>query len=124
MRQVGPYPLTDVVEGRNGILRWVKVGVEKAPLLTLLEPTGPGPLKKRIDTVGYGFYQLSFVVDDVAETIGRLRSRGLKIVIERADRDDVPGPETLEAFIHPRSTLGVLIQFQRLENYRRYLREG
>lgn len=123
--RLGLRQLTDIVEGRKGYLRWVTVGIGKTPVVGLLQPTGPGPLQKRVDKVGFGFHQLSFGVDDLPEAVRQLRAGGVNVVIEQADWGDNPneaGPQTVEAFIHPRSANGVLIEFQQKENFHSYLR--
>ena len=74
----------------------------------LLEGTDPeSPVSKFIGKRGEGMHHISFTVENIAQEMARLRSAGFQFV------DDQPGPgadETLVAFLHPRSTNGVLIE--------------
>ncbi len=74
----------------------------------LLEGTGPdSPISKFIGKKGEGIHHISFTVENIVQEMARLRSAGFQFV------DDQPGPgadETLVAFLHPRSTNGVLIE--------------
>lgn len=74
----------------------------------LLEGTNQdSPVSKFIEKKGEGFHHISFMVDDVAQEMDRLRKAGFQFV------DNQPGTgagETLVAFLHPRTTNGVLIE--------------
>ncbi len=74
----------------------------------LLEGTNPdSPVSKFIGKKGEGIHHISLMVEDVDQEMTRLRNAGFEFV------DDQPGPgadETLVAFLHPRTTNGVLIE--------------
>ena len=74
----------------------------------LLEGTNPdSTVSKFIRKKGEGIHHISFDVENVAREMDRLRKAGFKFV------DDQPGPGadgTLVAFLHPRTTNGVLIE--------------
>lgn len=74
----------------------------------LLEGTDPdSPVSKFIGKKGEGLHHISLDVEDVALEMDRLRKAGFQFV------DDQPGPGadgTLVAFLHPRTTNGVLIE--------------
>lgn len=74
----------------------------------LIEGTNPdSPVSKFIGKRGEGIHHISFDVEDVVREMDRLRRAGFQFV------DDQPGPGadgTLVAFLHPRTTNGVLIE--------------
>ncbi|MEX2116351.1 MAG: methylmalonyl-CoA epimerase [Bacteroidota bacterium] len=74
----------------------------------LLEGTNPdSPVSKFIRNKGEGIHHISFAVENVVQEMDRLRNAGFQFV------DNQPGPgagETLVAFLHPRTTNGVLIE--------------
>ena len=75
--------------------------------LELLQPTGPEtPVGRFIERRGEGLHHLAFNVKDVAESLEAVKSQGLQ-VIDEAPREGLSG---LIAFIHPKSTYGVLTE--------------
>jgi len=86
----------------------------KATLLTvgqtrleLLEPLGVGTAVGRfIERRGEGLHHLAFNVEDVARGLESVKEQGLE-VIDKAPREGLSG---LIAFIHPKSTFGVLTE--------------
>jgi methylmalonyl-CoA/ethylmalonyl-CoA epimerase len=76
--------------------------------LELLEPTDPSStIAKFLETRGEGLHHLAFTVDDVRQRIAELKEAGLRMI------DEVPRPGAHHmqiAFIHPKSTLGVLTE--------------
>ena len=78
--------------------------------LELLEATSPeSPIARSIERRGAGLHHITFRVDDLVETLDYLRERGVQLI------DDIPrnGAEgSLVAFVHPRSTHGVLVELK------------
>lgn len=77
--------------------------------LELLEPTSPdSPIAKFIENRGAGVHHLAFAVaDGVGEALVEAESKGIRL-IDKAPRT---GAENLNiAFLHPKSTLGVLTE--------------
>ncbi len=76
--------------------------------IELLEPiSAESPVAKFIARRGEGIHHLSFEVEDIDSEISRLKQEGFQMI------DDVPrtGADGYRvAFIHPRSTNGVLIE--------------
>ena len=74
----------------------------------LLEGTEPDSVISRfVEKRGEGIHHIAFEVDDLREDLRRLRERNVDLI------DEVPrtGAEgRLIAFIHPRSTGGVLVE--------------
>ncbi len=76
--------------------------------IELLEPTDPeSPVGKFIEKRGEGVHHIAFAVDGISDSLRDLDSRGIRLI------DPVPrkGAEDLNiAFIHPKSTFGVLTE--------------
>jgi methylmalonyl-CoA epimerase len=75
--------------------------------LELLQPLSPdSPVGKFIERRGEGLHHLALHVDDVAESIDGLRSRGVQMI----DLEPREGLSGLIAFLHPRSAHGILTE--------------
>jgi methylmalonyl-CoA/ethylmalonyl-CoA epimerase len=76
--------------------------------IELLEPTDPeGPVGKFIGKRGEGIHHIAFAVKNIEEQLKHAEKLGVKLI------DAVPrkGAENLDiAFLHPKSTSGVLIE--------------
>ncbi len=82
-----------------------KVGETKLELLGAT--SSDSPVAKFIEKKGEGIHHIAFNVDDVKTALNFAEERGLKPI------DDEPrkGAENLDiAFLHPKSTLGILIE--------------
>ena len=78
--------------------------------IELLEPTSAdSPIAKFIEKRGPGVHHLTLRVDDIRETLGRLKARGVRLVDE-TPREGAEG--ALIAFVHPASTHGVLVELK------------
>lgn len=76
--------------------------------LELLEATDPeSPVARFIEKRGEGIHHIALEVDDVAETLRTLRDCGYRLIDEEP-RIGAGGVRV--AFVHPRSTSGVLIE--------------
>jgi methylmalonyl-CoA/ethylmalonyl-CoA epimerase len=65
------------------------------------------PVEKFLQKRGEGIHHVSFVVDDIEGELARLKSAGFELI----DEHPRPGADgTIVAFLHPRSTNGVLIE--------------
>lgn len=65
------------------------------------------PIAKFIEKRGQGIHHICFQVDDIEETLKRLAKDGIELV----DTTPRPGARSDKiAFIHPRSTSGILIE--------------
>lgn len=81
--------------------------------LELIQPTeGNVGVTKFLETRGEGVHHLCFEVDDIDAALAECRSRGLRLIDET--------PRTIEngakkmAFLHPKSTGGVLIELYQM----------
>ncbi len=76
--------------------------------IELLESTSPdGPIGRFVDKRGEGIHHLSFLVDDLEAALERCRKAGLQL-IDETPRQGAAGKRI--AFLHPKSTNGVLIE--------------
>ena len=76
--------------------------------IELLEPTGPDtPVGKFIASRGEGIHHICVQVKDVKEALAAAKAAGLRL-IDETPRIGVGGK--LIAFLHPKSTGGVLIE--------------
>lgn len=82
-----------------------KVGQTK---IELLESTDPeGPIGKFIARKGQGVHHIAFAVDDLSENLKKLEQQDISLI----DKKPRKGAEGLNiAFLHPRSTFGVLTE--------------
>jgi methylmalonyl-CoA/ethylmalonyl-CoA epimerase len=76
--------------------------------LELLESTSPdGPIGRFVARRGEGIHHLCFAVDDIRAALERCKAAGM-VLIDQEPR--VGAHDTWVAFVHPRSTHGVLIE--------------
>ncbi len=76
--------------------------------IELLEPlTDDSPIKSFLDKKGEGIQHIAFLVKDISKTLGELKEKGVSLIDEKP-RGGSQG--TKIAFIHPKSTFGVLIE--------------
>jgi methylmalonyl-CoA/ethylmalonyl-CoA epimerase len=80
--------------------------------LELLEPTDPAStVSKFLDTRGEGLHHLAFTVENIEDRIAELKASGLRMIDERPR----PGSHQMQiAFLHPKSTHGVLTELCQL----------
>jgi len=76
--------------------------------IELIEGTSEeSPVTKFVERHGPGIHHLCFEVDDIARVMKELASDGIRLI----DEEPRPGAEgKLVAFLHPKSTTGVLIE--------------
>ncbi len=76
--------------------------------IELVEPAEPdSPLVKFLETKGPGIHHICFEVDDVESEVKLLLERGATMI----DQKSRPGAHnTKVAFVHPKSSSGVLIE--------------
>jgi methylmalonyl-CoA/ethylmalonyl-CoA epimerase len=81
---------------------------QKPALIELLEPTGNDtPIGKFIINRGVGIQQICFEVDDIVSMIEHLTNSGIRMI----DSEPRTGSKNcLIAFVHPKSTGGVLVE--------------
>ena len=76
--------------------------------IELLEATKPdSPIAKFIEKKGEGIHHIAFAVEDIVSEIARLKEEGFIVLNETPKKG---ADNKLVAFLHPKSTNGVLIE--------------
>ncbi len=77
--------------------------------IELLESTDPeGAIGKFIENKGEGVHHIAFAVEGIESSLKEMETKGVKLI----DKTPRKGAEGLDiAFIHPKSTMGVLTEF-------------
>jgi methylmalonyl-CoA/ethylmalonyl-CoA epimerase len=76
--------------------------------IELLEATKPdSPIAKYIEKKGEGIHHIAFAVDDIHAEIDRLKSEGFTVLNKTPKKG---ADNKLIAFLHPKTTNGVLIE--------------
>ncbi len=83
--------------------------------IELLEATNPdSPIAKFIEKRGEGIHHIAFAVKDIKFEMKRLKNEGFILLNETPKRG---ADNKLVAFLHPKSTTGVLVELcQEIEN--------
>jgi methylmalonyl-CoA/ethylmalonyl-CoA epimerase len=82
-----------------------KVGQTKIELLQSTDPEGP--IGRFIEKKGEGIHHIAFAVEDIEKRLEDASSKGIQLI----DSKPRKGAEGLDiAFLHPKSTSGVLIE--------------
>ena len=101
-------PHTEKVGEQKATIAFYPIGDSSIELIESTESAdGKSSIAKFIEKRGEGIHHICFEVDDVLQEIIRLKSLGFQFV------DDKPSPggdDCLVAFLHPKSTNGVLIE--------------
>jgi len=75
--------------------------------IELMEPTSPeSPVAKFLEKRGEGIHHISLEVDDIRAELKKLEARGVALI----DQEPRRGAHSTVAFVHPRSTGGILIE--------------
>lgn len=82
--------------------------------IELLEATNPNsPIAKFIEKKGEAIHHIAFAVDDIISEIKRLKKEGFTILNETPKKG---ADNKLVAFLHPKTTNGVLIELCQEDN--------
>jgi methylmalonyl-CoA/ethylmalonyl-CoA epimerase len=93
------------VENEGVNTSFFKVGYNKIELLEATKEDSP--IAKFIEKKGEGIHHIAFDVNDIVSEIDRLKKEGFKVL------NDIPkkgADNKLVAFLHPKSSNGVLIE--------------
>jgi len=95
----------EVVEDQKVKVAFIPVGETR---IELLEATSPdSPVAKFIEKKGEGVHHLALGVDNVEAMLEELKAKGVRLVDEKPRRG---AHNTLIAFLHPKSTGGLLLE--------------
>lgn len=98
------YKIEEVAsEGVN--TSFFKSGPNKIELLEATKPDSP--IAKFIEKKGEGVHHIAFAVDDIEAEINRLKNEGFTVLNEVPKKG---ADNKLVAFLHPKTTNGVLIE--------------
>jgi len=96
---------TEVVEEQKVKVAFLPIGDTEVELLESTEEDGP--IAKFIEKRGEGIQHIAYRVDDIEEAIADLKAKGIRMIDEKP-RYGAGGAKI--AFLHPKSTFGVLIE--------------
>ncbi|WP_183413550.1 methylmalonyl-CoA epimerase [Microbacter margulisiae] len=98
------YAVEEVVDQKVKTA-FFKIGQTKIELLAATDPEGP--VGKFIEKKGEGIHHIAFAVKGLQEQLNVLAEDGIQLI----DKSPRKGAEGLNiAFLHPKSTLGVLTE--------------
>lgn len=98
------YKIEDV-ESEGVKTSFFKCGPNKIELLQATNENSP--IAKFIEKKGEGIHHIAFAVDNIEKEIKRLTKEGFKMIHEKPKKG---ADNKLIAFLHPKSTNGVLIE--------------
>lgn len=90
-----------------GELDFSFIPLEGTALEILQSTTEQGVISNFIKKRGQGVHHITFEVDDIEVELARLKQKGLTLINEQPYRN---AHDELVAFIHPKSTFGILIE--------------
>ncbi|WP_264738492.1 methylmalonyl-CoA epimerase [Cytobacillus firmus] len=94
------------VESQGVKVAFIKAGETK---LELLEPTSEeSPIAKFIEKRGEGLHHVALGVDSIQERINQMKEQGIKML---QDEPKIGAGGAQVAFMHPKSTGGILYEF-------------
>ena len=99
-----PYKMEEV-KSEGVKTSFFKIGNNKIELLEAINPDSP--IAKFIEKRGEGLHHIAFAVDDIQSEIVRLKNEGFIVLNETPKKG---ADNKLVAFLHPKSTAGVLVE--------------
>ncbi|MFM2011094.1 MAG: methylmalonyl-CoA epimerase [Bacteroidota bacterium] len=100
-----PAYKSEVVESEGVTTSFFLNGPNKIELLAATNPESP--IAKFIEKKGEGIHHIAFDVEDIVSEIARLQKEGFVVLNEIPKKG---ADNKLVAFLHPKSTNGVLIE--------------
>ena len=101
---VAPYKQEEV-ESEAVITSFFRVGDNKIELVA--STRDDGPIDKFIAKKGEGIHHIAFDVDDIQKELDRLEKEGFQLINKTPKKG---ADNKLVAFIHPKTTNGVLVE--------------
>lgn len=95
----------EVVEEQKVKVAFLPIGDTEVELLESTEKDGP--IAKFIEKRGEGIQHIAYRVDNIEKAIDELKEKGIRLIDEKP-RYGAGGAKI--AFLHPKSTFGVLIE--------------
>jgi methylmalonyl-CoA/ethylmalonyl-CoA epimerase len=95
---------TETLDGMK--VAFLRIGDSELELLEDLTPDGA--IARHIAKRGEGLQHVAYRVDNIEQALAEMRAKGLRLI----DEQPRPGARNARvAFLHPKSTRGVLIEF-------------
>ncbi|WML45214.1 methylmalonyl-CoA epimerase [Neobacillus sp. PS3-40] len=100
-----PLLAIEEVESEKVKVAFLQVGDTK---IELLEPTSnESPIAKFIEKRGEGIHHIALGVESIQERMNEIKSKGLRMI---QDEPKIGAGGSKVAFVHPKSTFGVLFE--------------
>ena len=96
---------TEEVKEQRVKVAFIPVGESRIELIESTDPNGP--IAKFIERSGEGIHHIALEVDHIEDALQKLKERGVQLIDEKP-RIGAHGMKI--AFLHPRSTKGVLLE--------------
>lgn len=96
---------TETVEEQKVKVAFLPIGDTEVELLESTDPEGP--IAKFIEAKGQGIQHIAFRVSNIEEALAAMKAKGMRLIDEKP-RYGAGGAKI--AFLHPKSTNGVLIE--------------
>ena len=96
---------TEEVKEQRVKIAFIPVGESRIELLESTDPNGP--IAKFIGRRGEGIHHIALEVDHIEEALQKLKERGVQLIDEKPR---IGAHKMKIAFLHPRSTKGVLLE--------------
>ncbi len=96
---------TEIVEEQRVKVAFLPIGDTEIELLESTEEGGP--ISKFIEKRGEGIQHIAYRVDNIEKVIEEIKAKGIRMIDEKP-RYGAGGAKI--AFLHPKSTFGVLIE--------------
>lgn len=100
-----PHYKIESVEREGVNTSFFKAGPNKIELLEASSPNSP--IAKFIEKKGEGIHHIAFAVNDIKAEMARLKAEGFTLL---SDTPKTGADNKLVAFLHPKSSNGVLIE--------------
>ena len=91
------------IPDQNVKIAFIPVGETK---IELLEPLGEGAVSKFLEKKGEGIHHIAIEVNDIEAVLAQMKKEGVTLIDETPRK----GAEGKIAFIHPKSTGGILLE--------------
>lgn len=101
------FQLRSAARESFGELDFSFIPMEGTSLEILQSTTEQGVISKFIKKRGPGVHHITFEVDDIRAELKHLKEKGITLINEQPYRN---AHDELVAFIHPKSTYGILIE--------------
>lgn len=110
-REIFGLESSDPIIGGDGTIKVSMVDTGNV-IIELLQPIGnEGVMAKFLEKRGEGFHHICYEVDDIEAEVKSVQTKGLEVLGEIR-----PGAEGLTAFLHPRDTHGILVEYVEKED--------